>query len=41
MGMQSDDANIYMCDMTSGMIRVLRKRDGMLLTISGNGHITK
>lgn len=41
MGMESDGTgNVYMCDMTSGMIRVLRKRDGMLLTISGNGHIT-
>lgn len=40
-GMQSDKAgNLYMCDMTSGMIRALRKRDGMLLTLSGNGHIT-
>lgn len=40
-GMGSDDAgNIFMCDMTSSMIRALRKRDGRLLTISGNGHMT-
>ncbi len=40
-GMQSDaGGNLYMCDMTSGMIRVLRKRDRTLLTISGNGHVT-
>jgi len=40
-GMNSDaEGNLYMCDMTGGAIRVLRKRDRMLLTISGNGHMT-
>lgn len=39
-GMQSDDAgNLYLCDMTGGILRAVRKRDGMMLTISGNGHI--
>ena len=39
--MQSDaDGNLYMADVETGSIRALRKRDNMLLTLSGNGHVS-
>jgi hypothetical protein len=40
-GVNSDVAgNLYICDMESGMIRALLRRDRMLMTLSGNGLIT-